>query len=635
MKRIIFLISVLIVSTFTSTIKAQVTMPQMFSDNMVLQRGKIIPIWGKAKPETTINIKFLKKKYNIKSDSIGHWNINLPSMKAGGPYTMQINNKTIKNIMIGDVWLCSGQSNMDITVGRVSPIYEKEISTYSNKDIRLFRVQTDINTHAPQWDIKKTQWNEVTPYTAWGFSAIGYFLAKKMYEETHVPQGIICNSLGGTPVQSWVCKDSLKKEFPTYYLQTELYDNNEYIVAQQEANNYANNRWNEILNREDPGIVNNWMSVSLDDSKWQTVNQFDNSKWAMSDGKGIIGSVWMRQHITIDAAHAGKKALLILGRLYDMDYTFVNGKEVGRTYYQYPPRRYEIPEGLLHEGDNVITVRFINKSGIPEFIKEKQYRMNFDNGDSILLSENWKTHKGEIMPSSTEASFATQYLPYVLYNAMLYPLHPYAISGVVWNQGESNSANPLEYGNLLKKMMDNWRTLWKDEKLPFVIVQLANFMAPSNKPQNSNWAELRQQQRLTALNDANAELAVAIDLGETTDIHPLKKKEITARIARGMEKMVYHKKITLSPEITDVKYERNKAIVTFNLQLKATDINELELAGNDNIYYNAKGKSTGNILIITSDKVDTPVKIRYAWKNNPIHANLYGVNGLPVSPFEY
>ncbi len=645
MRKIIYFIILCFATGYCYHVNGAVALPQLFADNMVMQRGKPIPVWGKADAGETINIVFNKKCFSTIAGNDGKWRIDLPKMKAGGPYIMTVGDKTIKNILIGDVWLCSGQSNIDVTVDRVSPLYYKEVTTYENSNIRLFRVQTDANTHSTQDDIKATSWNKLTPASAREFSAVGYFLAKRMYAETNVPQGIICNSYGGTPVQAWICKDSLKEDFPAYYLQTELYENDEYVVAQQKANELANDRWYELLNREDPGVNGSWANSSMDDSSWRIVNQYDNKKWAINEGRGIVGSIWMRQHINIDAAHAGKKAKLLLGRLYDADYTYVNGKEVGRTYYQYPPRRYDIPEGLLREGDNVITVRFVTKAGVPDFDNEKKYEINFEDGKSIQLSEDWRTHIGKIMPSSPESGISIQNLPYVLYNAMLYPLHPYSISGVVWYQGESNTGKPMEYGDLLKKMMGNWRTLWNEPQMPFVIVQLANFMNPSAEPQNSNWAALREQQRTTALDDKNAELVTAIDLGETTDIHPLHKKELTERIASAFDYMVYHKKnACLSPKVISVTYSECKqnsgipgiAVVTLDQQLKKGEIKEFELAGEDGKFYNVTtAKTDGNKVIVTSSDVCNPKRIRYAYKDNPIHANLYGVNGYPVAPFEY
>lgn len=615
----------------TLSVEAKVTLPKLFSDDMILQRGKPIPVWGWADKGEKINILFNKKEYTVTADEQGNWRIDLPKMKAGGPYTLQISDIKISNVLIGDVWLCSGQSNMDLEVSRVAPQYPGETEKYTNKNIRLYRVMNTTNTHAPAKDVNSTGWHEVTPQSARNFSALGYFLAQKLYERTHVPQGVICNSWGGTPVESWLSADSLKKDFPLYYNRTKLYQDDEYVASQQRANMRINNQWTKVLNETDPGTSEfDFTSAGYDDSAWNTVNQYHPGRL------NNCGSTWFRQHIIIDDAHAGKSALLLLGTLFDADYTYINGKEVGRTYYQYPPRRYHIPAGLLKKGDNVISVRFVNKMGSPRFTENKPYQIVFADNDIMPLSEQWKTHVGAQMPNCPSTALDIQYLPYVLYNAMLYPLHPYGIAGAVWYQGESNTGRANEYAPLLKKMMGNWRTLWNNNELPFVIVQLANFMSPSEQPTpRSGWAQLREAQRVVARDDKNAGLAVAIDLGEANDIHPLRKKEVAARVAQHFLKMVYKdKKTQLSPEIVAVKQSDNKIIITFNQPLREGMLHEFELCDAAGHFTNVEAIAQGNTVII-SNGVGKVTAIHYAWKDNPAKADCYGANGEPVSPFEY
>lgn len=635
MKKVLFTICALMICALVA--KAKILMPQMFQSGMVLQRNKPIAVWGNADKGERVVITFNKKKYSTTADNNGKWRINMPKMKAGGPYIMDISSgegqpgTTIDNILIGDVWLCSGQSNIDVTVERVHPQYPKEIDEYKNNKIRLFRVLTDYDTHGSKDNVKSTSWKEVDKNNAWNFSAIGYFLGKLMYQRNGVPQGVICNSLGGTPIESWVDMDSLRQDFPMYYQQTRLYQNDEMIAAQAKANQLANNQWFDILNDTDPGVKQQWTTLAYDDSKWKSVNQYDK----LTEGYNYIGSLWMRQHINVDAKHAGKKALMLLGTLYDQDYTYVNGREVGRTYYQYPPRRYEIPEGLLKEGDNVITIRFVNKSGTPHFIKQKPYEIIFGESDTVQLSQQWLLSEGTTMPACPSGGGANiQNLPSVLYNAMLYPLHPYAMQGVVWYQGESNTGRAKEYAPLLNKLTANWRALWNDPKLPFVIVQLANFMEPSANPQNSGWSELREAQRTVAKQDPYAELAVAIDLGETVDIHPLRKKEVAERIALGFDKQVFGKKVGLSPEVTASTTDGNKVVLTFDRPLNDGSLYEFELCGTNGKYVNAQATAKGRTVTITSSTVTTPTAVRYAWKNNPINANCRATDGLPASPFE-
>jgi sialate O-acetylesterase len=334
----------------------------------------------------------------------------------------------------------------------------------------------------------------------------------------------------------------------------------------------------------------------------------------------------------------------LLGTLFDQDFTYVNGKQVGHTGYQYPPRRYDIPEGLLQEGDNVITIRFVNKYGMVHFIKEKPYLLAFGEdrfsqnpmpADIIPLSTEWKHHAGVQMPSCPSADVSLQNLPTTLYNAVLHPLAPYALSGVVWYQGESNAGNPAPYADYLRKMMGCWRDRWQNQKMPFVIVQLANYMEPSDRPQESGWAALREAQRIVAKEDPNAELACIIDLGETVDIHPLRKWEVAQRVARGFDRMLWHPKTLLSPEPVSATAEGGDIVLTLDQPLRpvADGLNEFEVAAADGRFMSAQARADGNRIVITSP-VDAPATIRYAWKNNPLRANAFSLEGLPLVPFQ-
>lgn len=643
MKHRYLLFVLLAVLCWPLTMSSKVTLPQLFQSGMVLQRGKPIPIWGKADANEQITITFRKKKFLTTADSNGLWRIDLPKQKAGGPYTLTINDVVLTDVLVGDVWLCSGQSNIDVTIERVYPQYVDEIDHFDNNNIRLFRVQNETNTHGVQDDIRPTSinWKPLTKQNAWLFSAVGSFLGIRMFQETGVPQGIIVNSWGGTPIEAWISADSLQRDYPLLVERTKIYQNDEYVRTQQRANQLADQRWNELLDIADPGIQQHFSSLEYDDTDWPTVNQYD-THWAAKNGRGIIGTIWLRQHITIDKAHAGKPARLLLGTLFDADRTFLNGKEIGRTYYQYPPRRYDIPEGMLREGDNVITVRFINKYGMAHFIKEKPYMLAFGDDrqsqnplpqDVILLSEQWKHHAGAEMPPCPSADVSLQNLPTTLYNAVLYPLAPYALSGVVWYQGESNAGNPAPYGDYLKKLMGCWRDRWNDQQMPFVIVQLANYMAPSEQPQNSGWAQLREQQRLTAKNDQRAEMACIIDLGETVDIHPLRKKEVAERIGLCFDRLVFGKTVDLSPEVVSSEIQGTNVVLTFNLPLQDGELFEVELAGNDHRFQNATATASGTKVTISSN-IEHPKYVRYAWKDNPLRANARSLTGLPVSPFE-
>ena len=627
MKKVIFILFALVVAFVA---EAKVVLPQLFQSGMVLQRGKALPVWGKADAGETVAVTFKKKTYETVADADGRWSLTLPKQKAGGPFELKVNDIVISDVLIGDVWLCSGQSNIDVTIERVYPQYTTEIDNYSNDEIRLFRVQTDTDTHGPKWDIKKTKWVTANKENAWLFSAVGYFLGREMHKKNGVPQGIIVNSLGGTPIQAWLSADSLSRHYPNDYRQTQFYQDDNMVRTIQRGNQLASNRWQKVMDDTDPGLKDGYTAADYDDSHWTVKNQYDN----ITGKRQYMGSFWVRQTVNVDAAHAGKPARLLVGTLFDADYTYINGKEVGRTYYQYPPRRYNIPAGLLKEGANALTVRFVTKGGNPHFIKDKPYKIIFEDGKELPLSEEWRVHGGAGMLPCPQVNFNLQNLPSVLYNAMLYPLAPYSLSGVVWYQGESNTGDGYGYQKKLSQLMSGWRQLWQMPDLPFVVVQLANYMAASDKPQDSGWSQVREAQRLAVKETDNAALAVAIDLGEAVDIHPLRKWEVAQRVAMGFDKLLWNKKLMLYPEVVDVNVSGSDVVLQLDQPLRENGkLYEFETVGSDGRFANAEAIAEGDKIIIKS-AVANPTKVRYAWKNNPARVNAYSKAGLPMSPFE-
>ena len=659
MKKFLFLCIALACISVT---EAKVSLPQLFQSGMVLQRGKPIPVWGTAQPGEKVTIQFNKKQYDTTADEKGCWRIDLPKMKAGGPYTLEVKSEeeendgvVLDNILIGDVWLLSGQSNIDVHIERVYPQYAQEIDTYENPQIRLFRVQNETAVHGAKDDIRPTSinWKPLNKQNAWPFSAVGYFLGKRMYEKTKVAQGIIVNSWGGTPIEAWISKDSLERDYPMLVKRAQFFQNDEYVKAQGQANMQADRQWQKILQDTDLGVLQNWTDPGCDDSAWQTINQ-NNWSWRGS------GSVWLRQHIIIDKVHAGKPARLLLGTLFDQDITYLNGKEIGHTYYQYPPRRYDIPEGLLKEGDNVIAVRFINKYGAVHFIPEKPYMLCFGEDrcsqnpmpkDVIPLDPTWKMNVGAEMPNCPSGDISLQNIPTTLYNAVLHPLAPYALNGVVWYQGESNTGNPAPYADYLKKLMGCWRDRWQDQQMPFVIVQLANYdgrqqtgfprpITPQTEPMNSGWAQLREAQRTAVKADPYAALAVINDLGETVDIHPLRKKEVAERVGLCFDRLVYNNKVNLSPEVISSEIQSGKIILTLDQPVQNGAMNTFEVAAadGDRVFHNVQAQADGNQITLTLPEnfhpLSTAFAVRYAWKDNPLSANVRSLKGLPMSSFE-
>jgi sialate O-acetylesterase len=652
MKKILLLAVTLLTVSFAD---AEISLPQLFQSGMVLQRGKLIPIWGKAAPGELVTVRFNKKQYATTADAHGSWRINLPKMKAGGPYTLTVGNHVLTNILVGDVWLLSGQSNIDVTIERVYPQYPQEIDSYENNDVRLFRVQNETDVHGVRDDIKPTSinWKPLNKENAWLFSAVGYFLGKRMQEKTNVPQGIIVNSWGGTPIEAWISKDSLERDYPMLVKRAQFFQSDDYVKSQTQTNMQADRQWQKLLQESDAGILQNWAAPDCDDANWQSINQND---WSWRG----CGSVWLRQHIIINKEHAGKPARLLLGTLFDQDITYLNGKEIGHTYYQYPPRRYDIPEGLLKEGDNVIAVRFINKYGAVHFIPEKPYMLCFGDDrcsqnpmpkDVIPLAPTWKVNVGTELPNCPSGDVSLQNIPTTLYNAVLHPLAPYAINGIVWYQGESNTGNPAPYADYLKKLMGCWRDRWQDPKMPFVIVQLANYdgrqqsgfprpITPQTAPMNSGWAQLREAQRTAAKADPRAELAVINDLGETVDIHPLHKKEVAERVALCFDRLIYNNKVNLAPEVIAAEVQEGKIILTLDQPIQAGDLYEFEAAAadGDKVFQNVKATAEDNrITLILPENfhpMSTVYAVRYDWKDNPATANVRSLTGLPMSSFE-
>jgi len=630
-----------------------IQLPQLFQNGMVLQRDHKVPVWGKAVPGEQISVSWQHHLYQAVAQSDSCWRVDLPPMPAGGPFQMRISGSSsealvLDDILVGDVWLCSGQSNMELPIARVYWQYPDEIDRFDNPQVRLLRVPKTVSTHGVQTDIPSTQWQRLTRESAMPFSALATFYALHLQQTTGVAQAVIDNSWGGTPIEAWLPADSLRGQYDTFLAKTRLYDDADLVSALKKTNELANNRWWHLLNERDPGVAQQWASAHYDDSSWPTVGQYGHI--AGQQQGNYTGSLWLRQHVSIDRRHAGQPALLLLGTLFDQDYTYVNGQEVGRTYYQYPPRRYMIPAGLLKEGDNVITIRFVNKQGIPHFIPQKPYMLIFGERleaapggraqrDSLLLGDAWLVHQGALMPSCPASDVDLHYMPTTLYHAMLYPLAPYALKGVLWYQGESNTGRPDSYADLLRKLMGSWRQLWEDPQLPFCIVQLANFMEPSEGPQNSQWAALREAQRTVAEADARAELACIIDLGETVDIHPLMKKEVALRAAHCMEKVAYGQKMALSPQLVAVRCKPTKmagtasVVLTFNQTLDSDEIAHFEVAGTDGHYISTTAVAKGKTVVLTSP-ISHPMYVRYAWKDNPLHVNLFGKNGWPVSPFQ-
>ena len=635
-KLIITFILLISISSF-----GEVKLPRLVSDGMVLQRNSKIKIWGWASAGENISIQFINSTYKTTADKNGNWNIDLPKQKAGGPYEMKINASnsiTIHDIMIGDVWVCSGQSNMELPMRRVSWNYPGEIEHSENKYIRQFLVPDKYNFNGPQKDLVNGSWKSASPENTPEFSAAAYFFAKEIYNKYKVPVGLINSALGGSPVESWISEDSIKK-YPTYYNEAQMFKDSTLIVKIEEADRARSDAWYKVLHKEDKGFSdpeNIWYDPSLNTSDWDTMSV--PAYWNNSKLNGKNGVVWFRRTINIPSSMAGKSAELILGRIVDADSTFINGKFVGTVSYQYPPRRYDVPEGILKAGENVIVVRVISNIGIAGFVPDKEYDLIVGN-DSIDIKGEWKYRLGVEMPPLQGQTFI-RWKPIGLYNAMIAPLLNYQIKGVIWYQGESNAGRPGDYQKLFTTMINDWREKWNEGNFPFVYVQLPNYGEAKSEPSESGWA-LLQEAQLKTLSVPNTAMAVTIDIGEWNDIHPLDKKDVGKRLFLGAEKVAYgdNNVIYSGPIYKSMKVDRNKIILSFEdvdgglVAKGGNELKQFAIAGADKHFVWAKAKIEGDKVIVWNDNIPNPVAVRYAWADNPTGANLYNKGGLPASPF--
>lgn len=530
MKRIISLISMM-TAVMCLSMEAKVSLPSILSEGMVLQRDKPICIWGNADSRERFIICWQGKNHIIESDEDGTWYAELPECGPGGPYEMTIGDIVLKDILVGDVFLCSGQSNMELPVRRVTDMFADEIAAYEESRIRQYSVPQVYDFNSPREDTPASSWKACTQENVMEFSALAYFFAKEVFRQTGVPVGIVNSSWGGTPVEAWISEEALK-DFPKHINEKRLYEDPGYRqrIKQLEGENF--HHWNTTLHGNDPGYNEDipWFAEDYDDSSWEETDMFSN-RWGNDGLNPQAGSHWMRRDFTVPSSMSGKEAVLRLGCIVDSDSVYVNGHFVGSTGYQYPPRIYHIPSGILHEGVNNVTVRITSNGGQPSFVPEKPYKI-ISGDQEITLEGIWRYRLGAPMPAAPEMMFF-HYKPVCLYNAMIHPLRKFGYRAVLWYQGESNVGRWNEYAALLTRMTECWREAFKDEDLPFYIVELADFLHEDDVSGREAWARMREEQAKAVSMSRHTRLIRNSDLGEWNDIHPLDKKTLGHRAAEA------------------------------------------------------------------------------------------------------
>jgi sialate O-acetylesterase len=546
------------------------------------------------------------------------------------------NHQALKDILIGDVWLCAGQSNMVHQMSLHSVRYADEVANANYPAIRQFWVPNTTNLQSPQADLTSGSWKPAITSDIGDFSAVAYFFAKALYEKYHVPIGIINASWGGVPIESMMSEASLK-EFPNILSTVEKNKDTAYINGLSRRTFTGGGARQRP---EDKGMTEKWYEPSYVPKEWRTINI--PGYWEDQGVKDLDGVVWYRKEIDVPASIANGNARVFLGRIVDADVLYINGKQVGSTTYMYPQRRYSVPAGVLKPGKNLFVIRVTNNAGKGGFVPDKPYYL-FAGKDTVDLKGYWQYKVGLVnIPMrgfGGGGGIAAQNQPTALYNSMIAPLVGYNVKGFVWYQGESNTGRSDEYAKLQPAMIQDWRAKWNEPNAQFIYVQLPGFMDYYYLPTESQWAQFREAQ-LKSLSVPNTAMVVAIDLGEWNDIHPDRKKPVGDRLALAAEKLAYGENIVYSgPIYQSQEVEGNKNILSFTnigsglITNDGEEPSEFAIAGADKKFVWAKARIEGNKIIVWNDAIQNPLYVRYAWADDPVNPNLYNKEGLPASPF--
>ncbi|MFA5044334.1 MAG: sialate O-acetylesterase [Paludibacter sp.] len=634
MKRFLLVTSLFVVVLF-STINAVVKLPSIFSDNMVLQRDQTVNVWGWADKNEKVSVVFNEQNIKTKADKAGCWKVELSPMTYGGPYTLKIQGKhnvvTMENILVGDIWLCSGQSNMEFQVKQANNA-KIEIDSANYPQIRSFNVTQEMS-FVPKNDFQG-KWEVCSPLTVGNFSAVAFFFARKLYRETGIPIGIINSSWGGTDIETWTSSgsfNSLPDKFKARY------KNNPENVEKFLQTNAENKIQYESALKFDLGLKEEWNKTFTDISAWKTlpVPQI----WMSPELVNVDGVVWVQYDLTLSATAEGKPAVIQLGKIDDNDDTWINGIKIGSTIGWDVKRIYNVSSGVLKAGLNRISVRIVDTGGGGGIYGQNEdVFLKIDN-KKYTLAGNWKYKIAESNLKYNYVVNSPNSYPSLLYNAMIHPIIQFALKGVIWYQGENNAPSAYDYRTLFPNMITDWRTKWGQE-FSFYWVQLTNYMAVDTKPVESDWAELREAQTMT-LSLPKTGQSVIIDIGEANDIHPRNKQDVGLRLALHALNKDYGKKdiVFSGPICKSIEIQENKIHVTFDYigsgliaDSKYGYVSGFSIAGIDKKFVWAKAYIEGNKVVVYNDQVQYPVAVRYNWANNP-DGNLYSKEGLPTCPF--
>lgn len=630
MKNHYFIFILLLVGCFSS--KAKVTIASIFSDNMVLQRNTKIPIWGWASPNEKITVQFHNQTKSTLTDNAGKWMLHLDNEKEGGPYILKVkgeNKIVLKNILVGEVWLCSGQSNMEWTVGQSekATIEIANASLYSN--IRHIKIPKTINS-IPNSDLKKTNWEICSSKTIANFTGIGYFYAKELSQKLNVPIGLINASWGGTNIETWISREGFENNEAFKELIAEMPKINLDSLLHLKMKT-AESRIEQLQNAKfTTQNVPFYKEQTFDDSNWLELQQ--PTIWEEQILGNFDGVVWLRKHFYLTKEQTNHSVLLQIPAIDDNDITYVNGIKIGETKGWDILRKYEIPRSILKEGDNVIAIQVVDNGGGGGIHGKPELLKLIVGTNEIALNGTWKFQVESIKNGINENEF-----PSLCYNTMIEPLLPFAIKGVLWYQGESNASRAFQYQTTFPLLINDWRTKFNTD-FPFYFVQLATFNTKGNSNEGCSWAELREAQTQTT-SLKNTAMVVTTDIGNPKDIHPKNKETVGQRLAAIAFNNLYNIPMICSgPNFQSFEVKNNQIIVSFDsigtgLMANNTTVNGFEIAGENQVFYPAKAFLQENKVVVFSDEVIHPIAVRFAWIGDASACNLFNKEGFPAVPF--
>jgi sialate O-acetylesterase len=606
----------------------------IFGDNMVMQRGKADTLWGWSEPGDTIRVQIGDKAASAVVGADRRWEVKIQPPPAGGPYTIRITGQQtleLHNVLVGDVWLCGGQSNMQLPL-RFARSGADEVKAANYPEIRFFTVAG--HPAYRHTDVVEGTWKVVSPETADWVSAVGYYFARRIQQDIHVPIGLVVDALGGTPAEAWTSAAALRplKDFDIPLAELEQ------LTAEgaPEYGNYVMHWYDQY----DIGLKGNWAAPTFDDSGWKSVTIPGGfAELGVPDTPAVA---WFRREITLPDPVPAGRTLIFLGSVERMDTVWINGVQVGASAWVENPRVYPIREGILKPGRNVIAIRVLKTKPNGGFLgKPEELHLVLGDHTSVPLAGQWKGRLSVDARSPHPLPIGYEnwpVMPSVLYEGMLAPIAPLSISGILWYQGEQNSDRGYQYRKLLPVMIADWRRLFAQGDVPFYIVSLPAFMHRSPTPIDDAWAEIRESQALAAASVPNSCLTVTIDTGDPDNIHPKDKLPVGDRLARCALANYYGKHVVYSgPTLASVERLPGAIRLHFThtdggLVVKGAKLEEFSIAGEDRKWVWANARIEGDTVVVSSPSVPNPQEVRYAWQSNPA-ATLFNGAGLPTAPF--